>query len=62
MALAPLTPRSSSITRTALRGQPNSAARATRSYWRVVDSRLRLSWATVDCRTYTTRPDADARR
>ena len=51
VALAPDTPRSSSITRTALRGQPNSAARAARSYWRAVDSRLRLIWATVDCRT-----------
>jgi hypothetical protein len=36
-----LWPRSSSITRTAVDGQPNSTARATRSYWRVVDSRLR---------------------
>src|SRR6478752_5004278 len=54
VALAAETPRSSSITRTAARGQPNSTARATRSYWRVVDSRLRDSWAMVDWRTYTT--------
>ena len=44
-------PRSSSITRTALRGQPSRPARATRSYWRAVDSRLRLTWARVDWRT-----------
>ena len=50
-ALAPLTPRSSSITRTALRGQPNRSARATRSYWRAVDSRLRSTCASVDWRT-----------
>src|SRR6478752_1491526 len=53
-ALAPDTPRSSSITRTPARGQPSSTARPTRSYWRAVDSRLRDSWAMVDWRTYTT--------
>ena len=40
-----------SITRTALRGQPNSSAPATRSYWRAVDSRLRSTCASVDWRT-----------
>jgi hypothetical protein len=49
--LAPLTPRSSSITRTAPRGQPSHSARATRSYWRAVDSRLRSTCASVDWRT-----------
>ena len=38
---APDTPRSSSITVTAPRGQPNACARETRSYWRAVDSVLR---------------------
>ena len=54
VTLAPETPRSSSITRTPARGQPNSTARATNSYWRVVDSRLRVIWTMVDWRTYTT--------
>jgi len=44
----PLTPRSASMTRTALRGQPSAPARLTRSYWRKVDSRLRSTWIRVD--------------
>jgi hypothetical protein len=44
----PLIPWSSSMTRTAPRGHPSATALATRSYWRVVDSRLRSSWASVD--------------
>jgi hypothetical protein len=50
-AEAPETPRSSSITLTALRGQPSACARAARSYWRIVDSVLRSTWARVDWRT-----------
>jgi hypothetical protein len=50
-AEAPETPRSSSITVTAVRGQPSSRARETRSYWRAVDSRLRSTCTRVDWRT-----------
>src|SRR5918996_2382175 len=50
----PETPRSSSITSTARRDQPNSTARSTSAYWRSVDSTLRSVWPGVDWRTYTT--------
>ena len=48
---APETPRSSSITVTALRGQPSPCARDTRSYWRSVDSVFRSTCIKVDWRT-----------
>ncbi|HTY28860.1 MAG TPA: hypothetical protein VMD51_12095 [Mycobacterium sp.] len=47
----PDTPRSSSITLTADDGQPSACARATRSYWRAVDSLLRSTWVRLDWRT-----------
>jgi hypothetical protein len=48
---AALAPRSSSMTRTPLRGQPSATARSARSYWRAVDSLLRSTCAIVDWRT-----------
>jgi hypothetical protein len=47
----PVIPRSASITVTAARGQPSAAARLARSYCRMVDSRLRSTWISVDWRT-----------
>ena len=46
-------PRSSSITTTCSRANPNAIARSTSAYWRSVDSTLRSSCAWVDWRTYT---------
>ena len=41
VVLAPLRPRSASMTRTASRGQPNATARSGNAYCRSVDSVLR---------------------
>ena len=49
----PEMPRSLSMTRIASRGQPSWPARPARSYWRIVDSVLRSTWARVDWRTYS---------
>lgn len=49
-ALAPLRPRSASMTRTAGRAQPSATARSASAYWRSVDSRLRSIWEALDWR------------